>query len=1022
MTLRQPGSLIRDLARLIQTESGSSKRWSECSALFARYIRARNVTIVLTGDGHTLGPQFDSVLDSARTLTWSADRHEYAAAPIVHAGTVFGAVCIESSVPYSADDTVLLESAALFIGSQLHSESSRLAIAELERTAHRDALTGVPNRRSFDRAFSQQSKRARQDRIPLTIVVVDVDYFKGFNDTYGHQGGDECLQRVAVALNACMKGSEDTFARYGGEEFVCLLPGTDSACGIAMAEAFGLVVRELRIPHAGSTLGFVSISAGVASGIPSSAESARSLLEAADAELYRAKEAGRNRASAAGYRPQAESVHRLSVAAPTNLPDPVPLIGRDREVAELTELVQEARLVTVTAFGGTGKTSLALHVANGLLGRFEHGVWFADLGKVNDPAHVVAVVAELFGCDSSLAALTSLLRGRRAAIVLDTCEHVIDAVAELCRAILNDCPGVRLLATSRESLRLDGEALFRLGPLAVPDAVALFVERAKNARRDFVLTDANAPLLVDICHHLEGIALAIELVAARLDAFDLADLGARLHLLRSPTAADGEDVPGQATMRATIDWSYALLSEDEARVFRSLAVFSGGWTAAALRSVCPIRGAGVSDELDVMEALLDKSLVAVEFKGASSRYRMLDVLSSFAAVKLAEFGEGDDARRRHAQFYLRLAEAAERTYWTAAPAPNKPGIREEWGNFETALRWSLYDGRDVGLGAELAAYISRSWFSSSARLYWAEMALERLPSGSGPALEARLHLSIAQLEILAPERTRASSEYALAFYRGTTERALAVEALYHLASTIALYFPNERALARRYATECLDMARGLGIPRLTLLALRASSQAMPPADFAGRRRLLAESLDICRLHGQSVFLVVLLMSLSELEFAAGEYDAALRAGREALRAAETTNIAHHILLTKTNVAQYECMIGAWEAGRDEALQAVRLAFDERNEYGLTIALHALGSALAELGDYERAARLLGFSDARFGALHAPRQEGSCEETLFELTVAKLYAALGEAAATRSMDAGASAEERALVVAALTKEH
>jgi predicted ATPase len=318
---------------------------------------------------------------------------------------------------------------------------------------------------------------------------------------------------------------------------------------------------------------------------------------------------------------------------PHNLPlELTSFVGRDREVAEIKQLLSGRRLLTLCGLGGAGKTRLALAVAQDLVEEFEDGVWWVELAPLSEPNLVAQAAASVVGAPekpdrSSTEALVQHLRSRKALLVLDNCEHLVEECADLADALLRTCPELRILATSREPLRVSGEASWQVPSLSLPDpghlpapveaagfeAVHLFVERAQAVDAGFALTEENAPAVARLCQKLDGIPLAIELAAARSRVLSPEQILEKLEdPLKLLTTGDRSSAPRQRTLRATLQWSYGLLDEDERALFRRLSVFVGGWDLEAAEAVAAGEPIEEGFELDLLSALVDKSLVVAE--------------------------------------------------------------------------------------------------------------------------------------------------------------------------------------------------------------------------------------------------------------------------------------------------------------------------------------------------------------------------------------------------------------------------
>ena len=333
----------------------------------------------------------------------------------------------------------------------------------------------------------------------------------------------------------------------------------------------------------------------------------------------------------------------------------------------MRELLTENRLVTLTGAGGAGKTRLAIQIAGQLSGEFGDGVWYVDLAPITDPELVPLTVARAFGLPdqpgrSTMDTLTRFVADRQMLVVLDNCEHLLDASAALVDALLGAAAGLTLLATSREPIGVAGEVSWRVPSLSLADeAIELFTDRARRARPDFTVSDDNAATVAEICARLDGLPLAIELAAARVRALSLAEILDSLHdRFRLLTGGARTAVRRQQTLRASVDWSHALLTEPERVLFRRLAAFLGGFDLDAAQTVA---GGGEVERyqvLDQLTLLVDKSLVVADDSRGRTRYRLLETVRQYALEKLGESGEADAVRARHRDHYTAMAAAARR--------------------------------------------------------------------------------------------------------------------------------------------------------------------------------------------------------------------------------------------------------------------------------------------------------------------------------------------------------------------------
>jgi predicted ATPase/DNA-binding winged helix-turn-helix (wHTH) protein len=460
-----------------------------------------------------------------------------------------------------------------------------------------------------------------------------------------------------------------------------------------------------------------------------------------------------------------------SVRAPTNLPGSVSeLIGRDAELDEILGLTTAHRLVTLAGAGGIGKTRLGIEVARHLLSSFANGVWVAELAPLSDPRLVPAAIAtalgiEVPGGEASVERIANALGQKQLLLVLDNCEHVVDEAAQMAEALLRATPSVRVITTSRDPLRVEGEWVFLVPPLGVPTkdssncedllrygAVRLFVERARAATPHFSTDERAVATIAAICRRLDGIPLAIELAAARVGALGVEELASRLDdCFDLLTGGRRTALPRQRTLRATLDWSYELLSEAERLVLRRLSVFAGGFTLEAASAVAASAELTSTGVVDCVVNLVGKSLVAADIGGPKARFRLLDTTRAYVLEKLAESGERGDAARRHAEYYRDLFQRATAESETRPAADWLAVYGLDIDNVRVALDWAFSPVGDPSTGVALALGSVPHWFQFSRMEEYRgriEQALTRVGPGSGQDAHLEMQLLLAYAELL----------------------------------------------------------------------------------------------------------------------------------------------------------------------------------------------------------------------------------------------------------------------------------
>jgi predicted ATPase/class 3 adenylate cyclase len=649
-------------------------------------------------------------------------------------------------------------------------------------------------------------------------------------------------------------------------------------------------------------------------------------------------------------------------------------VGRTEELRILDRLVHESRLVTVLGAGGVGKTRLAIR-AGEIFAASGGEVCFVTLAPLGDPHLVASAILAALGTSESnadpLDRVVRELRNRRVLLVLDTCEHVLEDVARIALAIAGGCSEAVVLCTSREPIGIAGERVMRLAPFDLETAVALFTERATTAHPTFVLDAANRPTVEAICERLDAIALAIELAAARLRVISLGELERRLvERFRILTGGSRSALPHHKTMRALIDWSYELLSEEHRDVFRRLAIFKRRFTLEAVAAVCM---AGSSDEfavLDLVSALVDKSLVVADTEG-DGQFRMHALIEEYARERLHESGEYEMLAARHAAYYCEVAERAFDA-WDLAPPPDwLERVAPDIDNVRSALRWSIEEHGDVALGARLAAAIGPAFLRLSlvdegiAAYESARRANATIDDATGGRL-AYVASMFYNNHMRFGETFDAAREALAAYERCRDERGI-VQALAQLARQHARR--GEATTARASAERAVALARDVRDPRLLASTLRRGAAVFEPADIDIARAWFAQSVELLRALGRDDETSRALEWWSAAEADAGHVDRALEIAREGLALAGPDARVY----ATSNVAAFAIVLGDDDLAYDMARESFGLAADVRHPVLLPLALTYL-AALRANEHPAAAACLFGYAAARLDANAWKRDE------------------------------------------------
>lgn len=645
---------------------------------------------------------------------------------------------------------------------------------------------------------------------------------------------------------------------------------------------------------------------------------------------------------------------------------PVPLtsfIGREKELSEIKSLIEANRMVTLTGSGGAGKTRLSLHVGTDYLDQFANGVWMLELAPVTDPALVPQTLLAVFGLRedghrSSDEILIEYLRAKNILLLLDNCEHLVEACAQLSERLLHSCPKLKILASSREALGIAGEITFHVPSLETPnptrlptlellekvDSIELFTDRARTSKPDFTLTNQNALSIAQICYRLDGIPLAIELAASRVKVLTPEQIASRLDdRFRLLTGGSRTALPRQQTLRAMIDWSYSLLSEEERKLFRRLAVFVGGWTLEAAESICCEEGVDFS-VLDLLTRLVDKSLVFTADSETGMRYHRLETIRQYSREKFFETDEVETIRDQHLNYFIQFAELADEHLKGRDQLLWQKRMSAEQDNLRAALEWGItrhpYSALRIVGAANL--FWTAAGFSAEA-FRWTQKALEQVkenPFSRGTTLEqrqvararalrglTRLYLSLGD-----NAAARRTAEESVAIYRRSKDRRGLSFALVVLAYPLEFLGERERAASilkesytiARAENDDYSMCRALNVLARVIVRLKQ--------DLVTAQRYVEESLRKAQKAGLRSQEAQAYEVLATIAMHRGAHDEARDHFHASIRLYEEIEASFNVILEKSNLAHMERKLGNF-AGALEQYSETILAFRNMGQTG-----------------------------------------------------------------------------------------
>ncbi len=754
-------------------------------------------------------------------------------------------------------------------------------------------------------------------------------------------------------------------------------------------------------------------------------------------------------------------------AARTNLPEPLTsFVGRERELAELRAMLAKDRLVTLTGTGGVGKTRLAMRVAADALDDYRDGAWLVELAALREPDLVAQSAVAALGLKeqpgrSLVETLAGSLHDRRLLLVLDNAEHLLAACAGLADTLLRHCPGVTLLVTSREPLGVPGERAYRVPSLSMPDpqrdasagslsateSARLFAYRVRLHSPHFAITDRNAAAIASLCRRLDGIALAIELAAARTRSMSVDEVSRRLDQRLSLLTGGARTVPRrQQTLRAAIDWSYDLLSDAEKAILGRLSVFAGGWTLDAAERVCGDDGIATRDVIDLLASLVDRSLVVAEERAAGTRYRLLESLEQYAAERLRERADEVRWQERHLEHFRALAEEAEPQLTGRDQQAWLERLDAEHDNVRAALARAAAGVGGGEAGLRLASAVARFWL---VRGYltegrgWLSRLLAAAPDAA-PVARARalnwagilawkqgdyraaqscyeqclairrelgdrpgVGVVLSNQGLLAYERgdyaaARALHEQSLAIDRELGDRWGVAVSLLHLGSLAMMQ--GDYPAARASCNESLAIFRELGDRGHVANAIRSlANLRIQEGDPASARTLCEESAAICRELGDRSGLAWALLGLGSAARHQDDATAARSLLEDALAAFRDLGDREGVAAALGELGRVAAEGNDAGSARPLAAESLALYRDLGDRSGIAATIDTLAAIASAQGDAGRAARLWGAAERLREAIGTPRPPG--ERARHDRNVAAARAALGAAAFDRAWQAG-----------------
>lgn len=718
--------------------------------------------------------------------------------------------------------------------------------------------------------------------------------------------------------------------------------------------------------------------------------------------------------------------HLSHIDRQSNLPSLVTsFIGRKREQEEAIDLLKKNRLVTLAGEGGIGKTRLAIQVGHQLIPDYPHGVWFIPLDSLSDRSRVPHTVASVFDIQESAdqpinEVLKDVLRQKTVLLILDNCEHLVDACAQLIKTLLENCPNLKILTTSREILKTEGEATYYLSPLSIPkgnislekiaeyESIQLFVERATLALPTFQLSKENVQFIMEICSRVDGIPLAIELTAARTNILSVEEISEQLHKSFAILASDNRTtVSRHQTLQASMDWSWFLLTDSEQTFLKQLSVFAGGWTLEATKVVCD------GDSFELTNSLVKKSLIVVN-QGSRHmmRYRFHEFVRQYAHEKLVETDNETGIRTRHLNYFLQLSEQAEQALNGSLQLEWNEHLNEERDNIRAALSWA--DKTNIEAGMFIAGRLWRFWedFDLREGEHWLTRLLDNPVSNSYPLARAKALFAYGIISHLTLKKPilRKTAEECLAIYQAVgdkqgeidgllllgrfmwmSQKFAKADELYQQALRIAeelddkwkrafvlthLGWRMDKNLTQltHYWNEAIALSREIGDIRGLIDQLEALGHAeILHGDTESAQRHLDEAFQLSKELKSRRGLGKILRSLSFIEIFNGNYTKARSLLDEALNNAFELGHRMYYLGYRAHLGHLSVKQGNFNEARSILIETMQEYMKAGIEVWVVFSLEGMANLFARTGQHKSAARLIGFADATRERSNEPRE-------------------------------------------------